>query len=250
MNWQNFIGNEKTVVRLQNLLVEKRLPHALLFVGPKGIGKFLAATMIAAAIFYDNEEKYEAVMQHPDLHILKPEGQTIKIEQVRQLENDISLAPYEAEQRVIIIDQAESMTVQSANSLLKTLEEPIGNVLFMLIVSNRQMLLDTILSRCMVVDFQPISREVLAQALGNQGIEHEEAAVIARLANGSLAKALEFLQENALEVRNMALECLEQLCAADMEYVWKQSSVFGEMERTKLSQVLHDLNVLLRDILI
>jgi DNA polymerase III subunit delta' len=259
MNWQNIIGNSQTITHLKVLIAEKTMPHALLFVGSEGIGKFLTATKTAAALFCEGEQKpcgrCKACEQllaknHPDLFVLEPDGQTIKIEQVRTLQSNIALAPYMANQRVVIIDKADSMTLQSANSLLKTLEEPTGNVVFILIAVSRQKLLDTILSRCMVIDFKPIDREVLAEALVEKEIEPAVAKVIARLAEGSFGKALRLLEQDGLQMRDRALRVLEQLGSCDMDVVWRESSELSELDRTKLFEVLLDLNLLFRDILI
>lgn len=259
MNWQNIIGNSQAITQLQKLLAEGTMPHALLFVGPEGIGKFLMATIIAAALFCEGQQKpcgkcqsclHLSAKNHPDLFMVEPDGQTIKIEQVRTLQSNIALAPYMANKRVVIIDKADSMTVQSANSLLKTLEEPTGDVVFILIAASRQKLLDTILSRCRIVDFKPISSEVLAQALEKREIEPVQARVIARLAEGSFGKALRLLEEDGLAIRNRAVAVLQQLTDSDMEFVWRESSALSEIDRTKLFEVLLDLNLLFRDILV
>lgn len=259
MNWQNIIGNSQAITQLQKLLAEGTMPHALLFVGPEGIGKFLVATIIAAALFCEGQQKpcgkcqsclHLSAKNHPDLFTVEPDGQTIKIEQVRNLQSNIALAPYMANKRVVIIDKADSMTVQSANSLLKTLEEPTGDVVFILIAASRQKLLDTILSRCRIVDFKPIDSEVLAQALEKREIEPVQARVIARLAEGSFGKALRLLEEDGLAIRNRATAVVKQLTDSDMEFVWRESSALSELDRTKLFEVLLDLNLLFRDILV
>lgn len=259
MNWQNIIGNSQAITQLQKLLAEGTMPHALLFVGPEGIGKFLVATIIAAALFCEGQQKpcgkcqsclHLSAKNHPDLFTVEPDGQTIKIEQVRNLQSNIALAPYMANKRVVIIDKADSMTVQSANSLLKTLEEPTGDIVFILIAASRQKLLDTILSRCRIVDFRPISSEVLAQALEKREIEPVQARVIARLAEGSFGKALRLLEEDGLAIRNRASAVVKQLTDSDMEFVWRESSALSELDRAKLFEVLLDLNLLFRDILV
>lgn len=259
MNWQNIIGNSQAITQLQKLLAEGTMPHALLFVGPEGIGKFLVATIIAAALFCEGQQKpcgkcqscvHLSAKNHPDLFTLEPDGQTIKIDQVRNLQSNIALAPYMANKRVVIIDKADSMTVQSANSLLKTLEEPTGDVIFILIAASRQKLLDTILSRCRIIDFKPIDSEVLAQALEKREIGSAQANVIARLAEGSFGKALRLIEEDGLAIRNRAFTIVKQLTDSDMEFVWRETSALSELDKTKLFEVLLDLNLLFRDILV
>lgn len=259
MRWEEFVGNQQTIARLQNLAALDKSPHALLFIGPEGVGKFLAATIFAKALCCENEQKPCGCCKscqaftsknHPDFFVVKPEGQTIKIEQIRKLQTDVSLAPYLADKRVVIIDKADCMTVQSANSLLKTLEEPTGNAIFILIAASRYQILDTILSRCMLVTFQPIASELLAEALQLRECDDKTANLIAKLADGSFGKALDLIEQEGLDIRNRAFNIMHQMMHCDLETFWQESRSLSEVERTNLSRILLDLNRILRDILI
>ena len=172
ISWQNIYGHEQIKADLQLLLQENKLPHALLFSGIDGIGKLLTAKMLAKSLLccnsqqgnmacgYCNSCKMFDEQNHPDFYYLEPEGKTrklIKIEQIRQIQAKIALSPYLSDKQVVIINDAQYLNDTAGNSLLKTLEEPIGEVFFILITSNKDMILPTILSRCMKIYFAPLS---------------------------------------------------------------------------------------------
>lgn len=260
MRWESILGHAQIISRLQALVQEGRVPHALLFGGLDGIGKFLTAQILAAALFCEQENKpcgkcksCLALLEHrhPDLFIIKPDGQAIKIEQMRRLQSEIALAPYLADKRVVIIDQADKLNVQSANSLLKTLEEPSGDVVFILVASNRQMLLDTILSRCVLVPFQPLNPAILTAALVQKRIISEEmAGVLAKLSGGSFGKALDLHENNGLKLRDQAFALVEGGLCFSMQDVWHISQELSELEREKLQEVFLYLTMLFRDMLV
>lgn len=259
MRWENIIGHANTISRMQVLVEEGRVPHALLFVGQEGIGKFLTAQILAAALFCEQENKpcgkcksCSALLEnrHPDLFVISPDGQAIKIEQIRRLQSEVALAPYLADKRVVIIDQADKMNVQSANSLLKTLEEPTGDVVFILIADNRQMLLDTILSRCALVPFQPLSLAILSAALVKKGIASETAGTLAKLSGGSFGKALHLYENDGLKLRDQAFSLVGSGLDFSMEDVWRVSLEMSELDRGKLQELFLYLNMLFRDMLV
>lgn len=145
ISWQNIYGHEQIKADLQLLLQENKLPHALLFSGIDGIGKLLTAKMLAKSLLccnlqqgnmacgYCNSCKMFDEQNHPDFYYLEPEGKTrklIKIEQIRQIQAKIALSPYLSDKQVVIINDAQYLNDTAGNSLLKTLEEPIGRSVF------------------------------------------------------------------------------------------------------------------------
>lgn len=256
--WQDIIGHAECVAQLRTMIRDERTPHALLFVGPEGIGKFLVARVLAAALFCEREDKpcgncanckafYSGT--HPDYAVVRPDGQAIKIDQIRALQSEASLAPYLSDKRVVIIEQAEMMTPQSANCLLKTLEEPQIPAVFILIASGRQMLLETILSRCMSVPFQPLSTDALTSALIRQGISPAEAAVLAHLSEGSLGRAAA-MSGGGLAIRDMAMEVVEGGANFTMEDVWRVGLAFSELDKVKLQELFLCFSMVFRDMLV
>lgn len=253
MEWQDFVGNSDSIGRLQKLLQEKRMPGALLLLGPQGVGKFLAAEMVAAAIFFDSPSEVAKAVNHPDMIIIQPDGQNIKIEQIRKMQLAAALAPDKAQHRIIIIDDADKMTVQAANSLLKTLEEPAGEAMFILVAENRSLLLDTVISRCLTVEFQPIERSELARYMAEKyNLPAEQAYTLTMLSGGSLGRAVQLTEDGALNVRLDALGFVTSIIAQRRsgQYSWTECTRLAENDRPRLLLIMEALLTIWRDLLV
>lgn len=260
MQWNEIVGHTDNINNLKAMLVNGRVPHALLFVGPEGVGKTAIAMVFAAGLLCTGDSQKPCgecfscrqirSMSHPDLLVIHPEGTAIKIDQVRQLQREASLAPYYGKRRIGIIDPAETMTPQAANSLLKILEEPVGDTVFLLISSARQQLLDTVLSRCRIMPFYPLSYEELRQALIKRGNVPEQAGAAARISGGRMGAALRFLSQEGLSVRNQAIDIAMSLSECSMQYVWETGALFDKMDRQQVLDIYKYLALVLRDILI
>lgn len=265
IKWQDIIGHDEIKMRLQTLLQEKKVPHALLFCGPEGVGKRKAAHVLAAALLCEKQSERPcgtcascqalSLETHPDFYEIEPESKgkaakTIKIEQIRAMQTEIARIPILSPRRVVVLDGADTMNDAAANSLLKTLEEPTGQVVFILVTSARSALLDTILSRCMPVNFGALPRSALAAALEQHGVPAKASAELAALVDGSMGRALQLFENGGLELRQDAVDFLSSLTDMDMEQVWKRSKAMGELSREKLAEWLMYLNILLRDMLV
>ena len=149
---------------------------------------------------------------HPDLHVLEPDGNSIKIEQVRSLQKGLNLKPLEANRKICLIEEAESMTLGAANALLKTLEEPRGDTLLILLTAYPNRLLETIRSRCQPLPFtrHPNSR-IQAELEKQLDIDPTESHVLAALSEGSFKKAFGKDRELYLEERRKLLKTLTGL---------------------------------------
>ena len=197
LRWDTISGHEKQKEALRTMLREGRLPHALLFTGPDGIGKRMVGRVLAAAILCDAEdgpcghcESCRAMQlgSHPDYLEVVPEqngksAAQIRIEAIRSMQTQVSRYPVLAKRRTVLIDDADRMNEAAQNSLLKTLEEPEGPVTFILVTSTRSALLDTILSRCMPVAFGMLSPQEMRSVLLQHDVPEAEAAdkLLARL---------------------------------------------------------------------
>ncbi len=203
MTFAHIIGHERQKKQLKQAWSSQRLAHAYLFTGTEGIGKRLMATALTRLIFCDQQTGCGTCNScrrldhnnHPDLHILEPDGTQIKIEQIRQLQQDLAHSPSEAPRRVCIIDDAEKLNAAASNALLKTLEEPRENTLIILISSHHEQLMDTIRSRCQQLPFARLQQKAIAQVLAEHNIDTDNSTsdgsnIIAALAAGSLKKAL------------------------------------------------------------
>ena len=165
MSFESIIGQDRAKQMLQNGLRNKQLSHAYIFNGPVGTGKQRMALALAQAIFCEQQSedacghclecRKTENQNHPDLHWVQPEGNTIKIEQIRELQRQFTFRASSAQTKVYVILQADRMTVQAANSLLKFLEEPQSTVVAILITDNGHAMLPTIQSRAQWITFKP-----------------------------------------------------------------------------------------------
>jgi DNA polymerase-3 subunit delta' len=162
MSFNDIIGHDRPVQVLKRALAGGTVAHAYLFSGDEGIGKRMTARALAAAVncLERGPEggcgtcpscRKVAAGSHPDVHLLAPDGAEIKIDQIREVQSDLSLCPFEGAKKVLIVDGAETMNDASSNALLKTLEEPPGETVIILVTSRPQGLLPTIRSRCQEV---------------------------------------------------------------------------------------------------
>lgn len=201
MSFGRIHGQARALDVLRRALAAGRLPHALLFSGPDGVGKRLAALELAKALNCagpaPERDACDACAAcrladrgaHPDLLAVAPEGRSLKIAQVREVERHVALTPYAGRRVVAILDAAEAMTLEAANAFLKTLEEPPSAAVLILVSAAPTSLLPTIRSRCQEVRFGPLPDEVLADVLVEGGIGPEEARRAAELGAGSLTLA-------------------------------------------------------------
>ena len=265
MNFNDVIGHEKSIGFLKNLLKKTSIPHALLFSGPDGIGKKLCAEIFAKSILCtSNTEKPCNICQsclsydnntHPDFKFIATEDgtdvTTIKIDQIRELKNFISLMHVFNNGRICIIDNAQKMTVQASNSILKLLEEPPVNNYFILIAPSDEQLLSTITSRCLKINFQSIDKLVLFKHLNEKINDDEEKVKTAiSLSNGKYAKTLELLEPNGLSLRNLALKFLQELADKKLDLSSNIIDELSELNQLNANLLFKYLDILIRDLLL
>jgi DNA polymerase-3 subunit delta' len=202
MSFETIKGHERPITILKRALANNTLAHAYLFAGDEGIGKKLTALALAAAVNCPNRGvqggcgdcpscRKTALGRHPDIHVLVPDGEEIKIDQIRRIQEDLALKPFEGAKKTLIVDFSERMNPSSSNAFLKTLEEPPGDALIILVTSMPQSLLPTIRSRCQEIRFQPLPRKMLAQVLVRErSLQEEDAWFLAALARGSIGRGL------------------------------------------------------------
>lgn len=209
---------------LENAVTSGRLGQAYLFLGAPGSGKLDAAFALAQAAVCPqggcgscNDCIRAARRTHPDVHLLRPESaQGYLIAQIRALIEDLGLAPIRSQRKVYILDEAERLTPSTANALLKSLEEPPDNAMFILLATTRDAVLPTVLSRCQVVPFRPIAAERALSALSDELGLPESLCRRAVACCPSPAQAREFLGSEARQqARRAMLDCLDRLPAAD-----------------------------------
>ncbi len=202
-----------------------RVVHAYLFSGPAGTGKRTLADICARALLCRSSgekpcDECSACKRylsgnHPDIHRIVPE-KSIRIEEIRTLIDALSVHPYEGGRHVVLIENAEKMTPQAQNALLKTLETPPGDAVFFLMTDQMTSLLPTIISRCRIVRFSVLEEEDAVRVLVKGGLEEKRARLLSRLSQGSVGRALEMnLSEQYWKVREQTLRALTALHSAE-----------------------------------
>lgn len=197
--FDGIIGNEKVKQELLNSIKSNKCSHSYLFVGTSGIGKKIIAREFAKMILCNSNEKYcnkcKSCIEfdsgnNPDFSEIIPEGANVKIDQIRQMQAKVSEAPIISEKKVYIIDDADLMTKEAQNCLLKTLEEPPEFVTIILVGSNESNFLSTIKSRCITIKFEDIAQKDINSFLKESFPQENIPENIVEAANGSIGKAI------------------------------------------------------------
>ncbi len=206
--FDKILGQERPLGILSKALEKGRISHAYLFVGPEGVGRETTALSFFWRLACERGlacGECKSCLKflrgtHPDFHVLEPSGKSIKIEQIRALEAKLHLHPLEGKHRLILFPSAETLTREAANALLKSLEEPPLNTIFILIAQTPEALLPTIVSRCQLLRFNPLPVRVIEELLVSRFQKlPEEASGLALLSEGSIGRALRLSEKGLLE---------------------------------------------------
>ncbi len=176
------------------------LSHAYLLTGPEGLGKTafareLGIAIVAACGGCGSCDECDRARRgvHPDLHVLEREGDRLRLEQISPIIDELALKPFAASRRVWVIPEVEYLMPEAANKLLKSIEEPPSHVYFVLVTDRLERVLPTIVSRCQVVEFKPVSdEEVTAYLAAEHGLAGAHGEALARLSAGSVERAARF----------------------------------------------------------
>lgn len=249
MPFREIRGQNRAMAHLQRSVASGQIPHALLFSGPEGVGKKTAALALAQALNCQSPDltggdacgtcaacRKTIGTGHPDVRVITPDGNNLKIDQVReQLQRDVQFKPMEGKYKVYILDPAESLTPEAANSLLKILEEPPAAVVIILITAQPFALLDTIRSRCQELRFAPVEAGTLSDWIqARLDCAPEQARMLARLSEGRPAEALRMADPDFLELRSKALDLAGRLEPGN----WPQTAAEMMEWRAELPEVL------------
>ena len=237
MSFENIVGNTKIKQELKNVANSNAVSHSYLFVGEEGIGKKQIAREFAKMILCLSQEKENCNQcdscikfisnNNPDFIEISEDGNSIKIAQIRELQEKIYQKPIVSSKKVVIIDNSEKMTEEAQNSLLKTLEEPPSYVIFILATTEPHKIPATILSRCQRFDFKKISDENIDKRLqyicdeSKIEITNEALKIIAVLSEGAMRDALSILERCLQEGNNQINEELvkELVGIPKLEYI-------------------------------
>ena len=252
MRFDEIIGNEKTKEELKRSLEEDKVSHSYMFIGIEGIGKQLIAKAFAQMILCTNEtekgcDKCKSCIEfqsqnHPDFLYIEPDGNSIKIEQIRYLQRKIQEKPIISNKKVYIVNDADKMTKEAQNCLLKTLEEPPEYSTIILIGSNENAFLNTIKSRCMKLTFQPIAPEEIKQYMEKTyGMNNINENMLEAF-QGSIGKAIA-LKDKKEEYENIE-KMIEKLDKTDMtELIGLGSALYQSKE--EINDILEYMNIVL-----
>lgn len=236
------IGHDWVVKMWQSSINQGRVRHAYLLTGPAQIGKRTLALSFAQALNCTSITKPCGECRscrkivhsnHPDVKVIESLGNSIKIDQIRQLQSEVALSTHESPWKVYVLRNMDQATPEAANCLLKTLEEPPSRVVLILTTSNTNMLLPTIVSRCQVLPLRPLSSDLIWQALVDRWqAKPEQAHLLARLAGGRIGWAIAALQDDGLLTkRSQAIvDLLEMLTAHRFERMRYAEKLSGQRD--------------------
>ena len=256
VSFADILGQDSAVTQLQAALQRDRLAHAYLLHGPKGTGKRLTALEFTRALYCTAGTdgacdacatcRKIANRNHPDVLLIEPEGAAVRIEAIRTIQNRLSYKPYESERTTVIIDGCEVLSLPASNALLKTLEEPPGNALLLLLASRKEALPLTIISRCRLLPFRPLAAQHIESLLCQRGIDTETARSAALLAQGSMEAFADADPANLLARRQAAFDLLsDTLTARDPGLFAKARQLAGR--RDQCEELMRWFELLCRD---
>ena len=226
---EKVLGHEEVIKHLQNAAAMDKVSHSYIFAGEKGSGKKLLAKLFAMTLQCEKHGKEPCLQcgsckkamnrNHPDIiYVTHEKPNSIGIEDIReQLIGDVAIKPYSGPYKIYIVDEAEKMTVQAQNALLKTIEEPPAYAVILLLVNNGGSLLPTISSRCVTLNFKPVRDEVIKQYLMEElHVPDYQAEVSVAFAQGNVGKAKQIATaEDFTQMMEAALMILKK--SKDME---------------------------------
>ncbi|MDD4953994.1 MAG: DNA polymerase III subunit delta' [Candidatus Omnitrophica bacterium] len=246
MSFKDITGQDAVIGLLKDCIRLRRLKGSYLFTGPEGVGKKLTAKTLAKAINCvqegdDSCDRCPSCLkiennQHPDVHIIDfqalsdsvPEdnkgdaGPTdaVKIGQIRQLQRDFALRPYEGRQKVFVIDQAHNLTASAANALLKILEEPPSDNLIILVTDKPALLFKTIISRCKTMRFPALGRARMEELLKKDfGMDDQRAHFLAYFSEGRAGWGSRLKDGDILQDKNAILDSFLSSCQGDLQAI-------------------------------
>lgn len=228
MAFTRILGQERVVNHLKQAWKRDKLHHAYLFCGPEGVGKTLTARELIKALNCDHPDSHGGCDGcpacskidrgiHPDFIAIRPEGVQIRIEQIRNLQQQIANGPAWGRSRLCLLDMASDLNEAAANAFLKTLEEPPPGTFFVLLVRDPGELLPTIVSRCVSVTFNPLPLKLVEEKLlVEKGVPQEEARALSLISGGSLGRAYRYLESDFRKKQETWFSRLEELPKADL----------------------------------
>lgn len=261
--FEDIIGQNHIVGHIQQAIKVGQISHAYIFEGEKGMGKKLISSTFAKTLqckagglspcnACDSCINFDGG-NHPDIKFVKPTKKTgYGVSDIReQVNGDIHIKPYVYPYKIYIIDQAELLTVQAQNALLKTIEEPPSYVIIMLLTANNQSLLQTILSRCVKISMSPVSKKVIGDYLiARDNISDYESTIYASFARGNIGKALQLLEDETFsEIREKVILVFHEMVDQNTYRLMESAKEF-DAYKDKVDVVFDVMLSWLRDLMV
>ncbi len=248
--FENILGNEKNKEILEKAIKLNKTSHSYIFWGIEGIGKKIMAKEFAKRILcLEQREKCDckscieiASNNNPDFQLIQPNDGKVKIEQIREMQRKIAEKPIISTKKVYIVDDADTMTQEAQNCLLKTLEEPPEYITIILICTNEDNLLSTIKSRCTRMHFEPIHTEEIKEFIRNNYPSEQISDNIIDLSQGSIGKAIK-LNENKNIYENIEKILINMQSKDLIEIIQMSEEIYKAKE--EINSVLDYMNVIL-----
>jgi DNA polymerase III subunit delta' len=247
---------------ITNSIKKERISHAYLINGERGTGKEEIATILAKFLFCMELNGIEPCNQcvnckriesgnHPDVHWIEPEGKSIKKEQVENLQKEFTYSGLESNQKVYVIKDADTLTVNASNRILKFLEEPTRQTTAIMLTENSQAILPTIRSRCQIIDLKPLNPVTFQNKLLENGVPKQEAILFSALTN-NLQEAIEWSNDEWFaEARKLVIQLVEMFSTKREDvYLFIHSHLIPLLKERKDQEKMLDLLLLaFKDIL-
>lgn len=234
--FENIIGNQVIKDILEKSINNNHITHSYLFVGIEGVGKKLIATEFAKEILGKD------TVNNPDFLFVEPDGNNIKIEQIRRLQKEIQEKPIISNKKVYIINDADLMTKEAQNCLLKTLEEPPEFAVIILIGSNENSFLPTIKSRCMILHFKELNDLQIKEYFKNECNEQNISQSLIDIAGGSIGRALKL--KNKQEQYSKIQEIINNISKKDLIDIIQESELLYK-SKEDIIDILEYINIIL-----
>ncbi len=262
-DFKDVIGQEQLVEHLQNTIKTGKVAHAYIINGERSSGKEFIARVFAAALQCEGEGekpcgnchscKQVQTKNQPDIiSVLHEKPNTIGVEDIRtKINNDIGIKPYSSPRKIYIMNEGEKMTVQAQNALLKTLEEPPAYAVIMILTTNLDTLLPTILSRCVVLNMKPVADDKIKRYLmEDQHVPEYKADVCVAFARGNLGKAKALATSEEFDnIKNEAVTLLKYIRDMEIYEIVAAIKKIGQYQ-FEINDYLDILSVWYRDVLL
>lgn len=260
-NFDDIVGNEKIIANLKSTIINGNVNHSYIINGPEKSGKKLIAKSFSMLLMCENSNKKPCLKctscksfisnNNPDLFFIKAKNKNILIEDIREkVIKNVKTKAFKYKYKIFIIDSADTMTIQAQNSILKTIEEPLPNIIFILITKNYKRLLSTILSRCIIFKMKPISPKIIEKYLENKNVDAIKASIFASYAQGSLGVAISLSTSNEfVELREDIIQDIDKLDDLDLIQMYKFIDKLDK-KREEIDIILNIFLITYRDALI